>query len=86
MVIDRIDHPIAEDIWHYKLQDGRLMSSRLIVGQPTKIKDDPSGDWICPVWIEHFSRLRSANRFERAADKRAIERSVDAQGRSLVRF
>jgi hypothetical protein len=55
MIIDRIEHPIAEDTWRYKLQDGRIMSSRLIVGQPSQIKDDPNGDWICPVWIEHFT-------------------------------
>lgn len=55
MSADRIDQPITEDTWHYKLPDGRTMSSRLIVGQPSKIKDDPNGDYICPVWIEHFT-------------------------------
>jgi hypothetical protein len=55
MIIDRIEHPIAEDTWRYKTQDGRVISSRLIIGKPSKIKDDPNGDWICPVWIEHFT-------------------------------
>ena len=55
MSVDRIDQPIAEDTWHDKLQDGRTVSSRLIVGQLTTIKDDPGGAWICPVWIEHFT-------------------------------
>ncbi len=55
MVFDRVDHPIAQDTWHYKRQDGRTISSRLIVGQPSKIEDDPNGDWICPVWIKNFT-------------------------------
>ncbi len=55
MSADQIDHPIAEDTWHYKLADGRTISSRIIVGRPSQIKGDPNGDWICQLWIEHFT-------------------------------
>lgn len=51
--LSKIDKPIAEDHWSYKAKDGTDRVSRVTVGEPVPIPDDPNGDWYCPVFIEH---------------------------------
>ena len=51
--IAEIHDPIAEDVWHIRVADGRTVSHRIVVGRP--FPEDPArGDsgWCCPVMIE----------------------------------
>ena len=50
--LTRIDDPVADDWWSYKLPDGSSRTSRVTVGRPATIPNDVNGDWYCPVLIE----------------------------------
>jgi len=52
MKIDKIEDPIAEDIWRYTNEEGNEIESKVIVGKPEKAIDK---DWYCPVFIENFT-------------------------------
>ena len=49
-----IDDPVAEDHWSY-IEEGGEKVARLAIGRPQLAPDDPNGDWVCPVFIEHFT-------------------------------
>ena len=44
--IKQIENPIATDTWVYREKDGTIVSSRIMVGQPTEIPDDPDIEYI----------------------------------------
>jgi hypothetical protein len=52
---DVVDDPVAEDTWSYVDADGKETRSRIVIGRPRPWPDNPHGDWICPVEIEHFT-------------------------------
>jgi hypothetical protein len=47
--LERIDDPIAEDWWGYTTPDGQERLTRIVIGRPLPIPDDPHGDWCCPL-------------------------------------
>jgi hypothetical protein len=53
--IDKIADPIAEDHWHYKTKDGKVVVARILIGRPARVTGDFEGDWFCPVSIEGFT-------------------------------
>ncbi len=55
MKIDNIKNVIVQDEWSYKTKSGESVTSKILVGRPFRIPDDKNRDWICPVWIEHFT-------------------------------
>jgi len=52
--IDSVDDPIAEDHWAYR-DDGQQKIAQVIIGKPQPAEGDPNGDWMCPIFIEHFT-------------------------------
>lgn len=52
--VDSIDDPIAEDRWAYH-EKGQRKVAQVVIGKPQPAKDDPNGDWMCPVFVERFT-------------------------------
>jgi len=52
--LERIEDPIAEDWWGYTTPDGREQLTRIVIGRPAPIPDDPHGDWYCPLLLPEF--------------------------------
>ena len=52
---DVVEDPIAEDTWSYVDATGSSIRSRIVIGRPRPWPNNPNGDWICPVEIEHFT-------------------------------
>lgn len=52
--LSSIDDPIAEDSWHYMLEDGTQRTSRIIIGRPARTLDGK--DWYCPFSFEHVTK------------------------------
>lgn len=61
MKIDKITDVIAADDWSYETAPGKMMFSRIEIGRPQPIPENPNGDWFCPVSIEG-QRFRQQNR------------------------
>jgi|YelNatPaOPRAMG01_1025707.scaffolds.fasta_scaffold02235_7 hypothetical protein len=53
--IEKITDPVAADQWRYPTPVGESRVSRIEIGRPQRIPDDPNGDWYCPVFVEHFT-------------------------------
>lgn len=53
--LDRVDDPVAEDIWSYADDSGESRVSRIAIGRPQPWPGDVQGDWLCPIEIEHFT-------------------------------
>jgi hypothetical protein len=53
--IDKITDIVASDEWRYRTTDGGTAVSRIEIGRPERVPDDPNGDWCCPVFVEHFT-------------------------------
>lgn len=53
--IDKITDPVAADEWRYQTASGQSRVSRIEIGRPQPIPDDPNGDWYCPVFVEDFT-------------------------------
>lgn len=49
-----IDDPIAEDRWAYR-ENGQRKVAQVVIGRPQPANNYPDGDWMCPVFIEHFT-------------------------------
>lgn len=52
--LSSIEDPIAEDSWHYMLEDGTKRTSRIVIGRPVPLPD--GRDWYCPYSFEHVTR------------------------------
>jgi hypothetical protein len=50
-----VDDLIAKDRWSYVDTDGNRRVSRIVIGRPQPWPNDPDGDWVVPVEIEHFT-------------------------------
>ena len=48
-----IDDPIADDFWSYENDEGVKHVARVTIGRPAPIPGDLSGNWYCPLRIEH---------------------------------
>jgi len=52
--LQKIADPIAADWWGYTTPDGQQQLTRIVVGRPAPIPDDPNGDWYCPLVLTDF--------------------------------
>jgi hypothetical protein len=52
--LSSIDDPIAEDHWHYMIEDGTQRTSRIIIGRPAPTPDGKN--WYCPLSFEHVTK------------------------------
>jgi len=50
-----ITDPIADDRWAYASADGKMKTSRIVVGRPRRWPGNERGDWVCPIFIEHVT-------------------------------
>ncbi|WP_164011069.1 hypothetical protein [Pyxidicoccus trucidator] len=52
--LSSIEDPIAEDYWHYMIEDGTRRTSRIIIGRPALAPDGET--WYCPLSFEHVTK------------------------------
>lgn len=50
--VERIEKPIAEDVWSFRTTDGTKHRSRIIVGRPSQNPNNKNGDWYVPLSVE----------------------------------
>jgi len=54
--LSRIDAPVAEDVWLCEFADGETRrNSRIVIGRPKLLPEDPHQDWYCEVEFEHHT-------------------------------